>query len=182
MSLIYQPEEDSYFLSEVIFKEISKNLKKNSNLKFLEIGCGSGINLDTALRTGMQKQNIFGIDINKDSVEYCKNLGFNCFYSDLFKNIKEQFDIIIFNPPYLPDIKNNLEDKESKLITTGGKNGSSVINKFLVQARNHLNKNARIFILTSSLTKGINWLNYKKKKIALKKLFFEELYIWELRR
>ncbi|MFA5953575.1 MAG: HemK2/MTQ2 family protein methyltransferase [Candidatus Pacearchaeota archaeon] len=186
MSLIYEPEEDSYFLSEVTFQEISKIIKSNLDLKFLEMGCGSGVNLNTALKAGIKKQNILGIDINEDSVKYCRKLGFKCFYSDLFKNVKEKFDIIIFNPPYLPDDNPyNPEYKEKfddlKIALVGGKNGSSVINKFLEQAKNHLNKNGKILILTSSLTKGIKWLDYKKKKIASKKLFFEELYVWELR-
>lgn len=178
MSLIYEPEEDSYFLSEVLTEAIPKILKQNSNLKFLEIGCGSGVNLQTALKAGIKKQNIFSSDINKDAVEHCKKLGFNSVQSNLFSKIKEKYDLIAINPPYLPDDKK--EDKESKLITTGGKNGGELINEFLKQAKAHLNENGKIFLLTSSLTKSINWLNYKKKLIAKKKLFFEELSVWEL--
>ena len=108
-------------------------------------------------------------------------MGFDCIYSDLFSNIKEKFDIIIFNPPYLPEDKNNKEDRESKLATTGGKKGSEIINRFLQQAKKHLTKDGKIFLLTSSLTKNINWLDYKKKLIAKKKLFFEELMVWEIK-
>jgi release factor glutamine methyltransferase len=178
MSLIYQPNEDSYFLSEVLEEEISELARPPKNLKFLEIGCGAGIILQTALVSGIKKENIFGIDINKDAVEHCKKLGFNCVQSNLFSKIKGKFNLIVFNPPYLPEDKQ--EDKESKLATTGGKQGGELINKFLKQAKNHLSKNGKIFLLTSSLTKGIEWLNYKKEKIATKKLFFEELYIWKI--
>ena len=90
---------------------------------------------------------------------------------------KNKFDLILFNPPYLP------EDKFDKgLDTTGGKNGSEVINKFLIQAKRYLNKNGKILILTSSLTKKINWQIYSKKKLAEKRIFFETLYVWELSR
>jgi len=176
MSLIYEPAEDSYLMSEVLNKKLPLLLKENTNLSLLEIGVGSGIQMQTAKKLGAK--NIFGIDINSQAIEHCKKLGFNCKKSNLFKNIKTKFDLIIFNPPYLPEEK--LEDKESKLATTGGKQGSEIINEFLNQAKFHLNKNGKIFLLTSSLTKGINFKNYKKKKLAEKKLFFETLFVSEL--
>lgn len=174
MSLIYEPAEDSYLMQEVLEKELL-----NKNIKILEIGCGSGILLEVLKKLGIN--NILGADINGGAVKHCKGLGFDCIYSDLFSNIKEKFDIIIFNPPYLPEDKNNKEDRESKLATTGGKKGSEIINRFLQQAKKHLTKDGKIFLLTSSLTKNINWLDYKKKLIAKKKLFFEELMVWEIK-
>ena len=179
MSLIYSPEDDSYLLEETIKSQVPKSLKINPKIKFLEIGVGSGIQLSAAKESGVKKENIFGVDINNDAVNHCKDLGFNCIKSNLFQNIKEKFDIIVFNPPYLPEDEMP-EDEESKLITTGGKKGSEIINEFLSQAKNHLKENGKIFLLTSSLTKEINWLNYKKKLISEKKIFFENLQVWEL--
>jgi len=176
MSLIYSPEEDSYLLQEVLEKEIPALLKENLN--FLEIGIGSGIQLKTAEKLDIKKENIFGIDINIDAVKHCQKLGFHCIKSNLFENVNEKFDIIIFNPPYLPKTKN--EDEESEIITTGGKFGSEIINKFLHEAKNYLKENGIIFLLTSSLTKNIDWLNYKKELVGEKKLFFEKLEVWKL--
>jgi release factor glutamine methyltransferase len=179
---IYLPREDSYLLSKVLEEQILKLLKENPNLIFLEIGSGSGIHLETALKSGIKKQNIFCCDINPFAVKHCKKLGFNCVNSDLFENIKNfrlRFDLIIFNPPYLP--KDPLEPEDSRISTTGGEKGSEIINKFLKQARDYLNKNGKIFLLTSSLSGGINFLDYKKKILAKKKLFFEELFVWELK-
>lgn len=173
MPEIYQPSEDSYFLSDVIKKEIPKLLNKNKNLSVLEIGCGSGIQLLTLKELGVKY--LSGLDINQTAVKHCKNLGFNCILSDLFSNIKDKFDLIVFNPPYLPE---NKYDKEKD--TTGGKKGSEIINEFLKQAKPHLNKNGKIILLTSSLTKGIKWLDYNKKLLGKKKLFFEKIYVFEL--
>lgn len=208
MPEIYKPEEDSFLLSKVLEIQIPKLLKQNKNLTLLEIGCGSGIQLETALKLGIKKQNIFSCDINLKAVNYCKNMrlskeafkkvaqpykegrlsegnrrclrGFNCIQSDLFQNIHGKYNLIIFNPPYLPEDKK--EPKDSRIATTGGKKGSEIINKFLKQAKDYLKKGGKIFLLTSSLTKGINFLNYKKKLLEKEKLFFEELYVWELRR
>lgn len=175
MSEIYQPAEDSYFLSEVLKKYVFKLLKNNSNLKVLEIGCGSGIQLNTLLTLKVKKQNIFSCDINPEAIEHCKKLGFNSIKSNLFSRIKDNFDLIIFNPPYLPKDKYDQEKD-----TMGGKEGSEIINKFLFQSHKYLNKKGKIILLTSSLTKKVNFLKYNKKIIDKKKLFFEELYVYEL--
>lgn len=178
MPQIYAPAEDSYLLSETLKKEIPKLLKQNSDLKFLEIGAGSGIHLETARKLGIKKQNIFSCDINQNAVAHCNSLGFNCIHSNLFQNINGKYQIIIFNPPYLPDDKR--EPCDSKIATTGGETGCEIINKFLKQAKDFLKPNGKIFLVTSNLTKNINFQNYKKKQVGCEKLFFEELCVWEL--
>jgi release factor glutamine methyltransferase len=175
---IYEPEEDSIFLSEILKKEILDLSDKKSEIRILEIGCGSGIQLKTMKKAGIKNENIFSCDINSEAVKHCKKLGFNSIKSDLFKNIKEKFDWIIFNPPYLPEDLN--EPKDSRLATTGGKKGSEIINRFLSEAKKHLEKRGKIILLTSSLTKGVKWKGWKKKLLRKKKIFFEELYVWEL--
>lgn len=172
---IYQSAEDSYLLSDILKKEVPKLLKKNPDLTLLEIGAGSGIHLQTILNLGVKKQNIFSSDINIESVQHCNLLGFNCIQSNLFKNINGNFDFIVFNPPYLPEDK---YDKEKD--TAGGKNGSEIINRFLKQAKSYLKENGKIFLVASSLTKNINFDNYKKKLLGKEKLFFEELFVWEI--
>lgn len=172
MSLIYFPEEDSYLLQKILKEQI-----KNKNINCLEMGIGSGIQLKTLKELGVE--NISGVDINIEAVKHCKKLKFNVWESNLFSKVKGEYDLIIFNPPYLPEDK-NFEDEESKLITTGGKMGGELINEFLIQAKKHLTKKGKIFLLISSLTKGINWLDYKKKLVAEKKIFFENLEVWEL--
>lgn len=177
MSKIYEPAEDSFLLANVLKKNLSKDDK---GLKFLEIGCGSGIQIKTLLNLGIPKENIFCGDINSEAVDRCKSLSVNCFVSNLFENVKGKFDVIIFNPPYLPEDKNEPED--SKLATTGGKKGSEIVNKFLKQAKKHLEKNGRIFLLTSSLTEDVDFSNYEIELIDEQKLFFERLFVWELKK
>jgi release factor glutamine methyltransferase len=175
---IYNPSEDSFLLSSVLEKEIPKLLKKNKDLKFLEMGTGSGIQLKTAVKSGIKKQNIFSCDVNSSAVSHCKALGFNSVVSDLFENIKGRYNIIILNPPYLP--LDSREPKDSRVSTTGGKKGSEIINRFLKQTKKHLTKDGKIFILISSLTKGTDFKGFRKKTLAKQKLFFEELFVFEL--
>ena len=181
MSEIYAPEEDSYLMSDVLKKELKKLLIVNSELKLLEIGVGSGINLDVALKVGVNRKNIIGTDINNKAVSHCKSLGFKVIKSDLFSNVKGKYNLIIFNPPYLPLDKD--EPKSSRMATTGGRKGNEIIIKFLKQAQRHLNKDGKIFLITSSLSKLVdfNELGYKTKEISSTKLFFEKIYVWELK-
>jgi release factor glutamine methyltransferase len=181
MPNIYQPAEDSYLMSRILKEQLPELLEKNSDLRFLEIGAGSGIHLGTAYNSGIKKENIFSSDINKDSVNHCNILGFSCIYSDLFENIKEKFNIIIFNPPYLP--KDSREPEESRLSTTGGSKGNEIILRFLDEAKNHLEKDGKIFLITSTLSEYIDFkeLGYEAKELGCEKLFFETLCVWELR-
>jgi methylase of polypeptide subunit release factors len=188
---MYTPREDSYLMCRILKEKIPEFLKINLDLKFLEIGTGSGIHLETAFNMGIKKQNIFSCDIDMASVEHCNLLGFNCINSDLFEQLKggetirgtlvpHEFDLIIFNPPYLPQDLEEPEDSQRE--TTGGKKGNEIILRFLKQAKSHLNKNGKIFLITSSLSENINFkkLDYKFKEIGCEKLFFETLCIWEL--
>jgi release factor glutamine methyltransferase len=179
---IYQPAEDSYLMSRILKEQLPTLLEKNKNLKFLEIGAGSGIHLETAKSLGVKNENIFSSDIDKKSVSYCNLLGFNCIHSDLFESInkKDKYDIIIFNPPYLPE--DAREPKSSRKATTGGKKGNEIILRFLQQAKSYLLPNGKIFLITSSLAEEVNFLElgYQAKDIGCENLFFERLCIWEI--
>ncbi len=177
---IYAPSEDSYLMSQILKEKLPQLLIENPYLKFLEIGAGSGIHLETAKNLGIKKENIFSSDIDKKAVSHCNLLGFNCINSDLFENIKGKYNLIIFNPPYLPE--DSREPKSSRLATTGGKKGNEIILRFLKQAKNFLEEDGKIFLITSSLSRNVNFekLGYKSKEIGCEKLFFERLCIWEL--
>lgn len=176
----YIPAEDSYLMSRILKEQIPDLIKKNPNLKFLEIGAGSGIHLQTALSLGIKNENIFSSDIDKRAVSHCNLLGFNCIHSDLFENIRDKYNLIIFNPPYLPE--DAREPQSSRKDTTAGKKGNEIIIRFLKQAKHHLNERGKIFLITSSLSEDVDFKNlgYEAKEIGCEKLFFERLCIWEL--
>lgn len=169
--MIYDPEEDSYLLEKYV-RELAKG-------KVLDMGTGSGIQ---AIAARNKTNDILAADINPESVKLAKANGIKAVKSNLFSNVKGKFDTIIFNPPYLPEDK--LEDKESKRITTGGKKGHELIEKFLKQAKSHLNKNGIILVVFSSLTGDVISLfkkyDYQYKLLESKQVFFEQLYVYEL--
>jgi len=167
--MIYEPSDDTFLLAEQV--------KKLVQGKVLDLGTGSGYLAEIAIKNNCQ---VLAADINQECVTYCNNKRIKTIQSDLFSNIKDKFDYIIFNPPYLPEDKD--EDEESKLITTGGKRGNEIIIKFFNQVKSHLNPNGKILILVSSLTPDIEKIitsnGFKFKKLSSKKLFFEGLYVY----
>lgn len=175
MSLIYQPAEDSYLLASCV--------KKYSNgKKVLDMGSGSGIQALTALSSNASS--VLAVDVNEEAVASLKKIGINARISNFFSSVKESFDLIVFNPPYLPMDK--FEDKESARITSGGKKGDEIILRFLKEAPSHLLKNGCILLLVSSLTpmKRINSLlrkvGFSFEIIASQKIFMEELSVLKI--
>ncbi|MCX6695685.1 MAG: class I SAM-dependent methyltransferase [Candidatus Altiarchaeota archaeon] len=133
---------------EKTFRERAKKIKqfKDSGV-LLEVGCGVGTFLKELKKAGF---NVYGIDINKSAVEYCKsrnNLGdvtASSFEEGSFK--KESFDVIVMN-----DVLEHTTDPSSVLKTAYGL----------------LKKDGLIFITTpdvESLTaklSGSRWLHFK---------------------
>lgn len=177
---MYEPREDSFLL----LRNIKAYVKPKH--KVLDMGTGSGI---LAKEAAKYVKSVVAIDIEdkvieKLKAEYKKNMKSNkikFIHSNLFSNIKskEKFNLIVFNPPYLPSKK--IKDKQ----LDGGENGTEIIVKFLKQARKYLNKEGKILLLCSSLNKNIEKIfekyNYNYKKIDEQSFFFEKLFVYELK-
>lgn len=178
---VYPPSDDSYLLQKSLIKFL-KN--KDHSLKILDMCSGSGIQAKTCKDQGFNK--ITTVDKDQTSVDYLKKQNLNSINSDLFSKIKEKFDLIICNPPYLP--KDEREPKDSQLQTTGGKKGYEFTLIFLTQAKKHLTKKGTILLLFSSLSKPKIILEHARKLkltskcIAKIKIPFEELFVYKLKK
>ena len=138
--MIYEPREDSWLLK--------KYVEKLAFGKVLDLGTGSGIQVLAASRN---TKDVLATDINPEAVAAVTARNIKAIVADLFANINDTFDTIIFNPPYLPEEPH--EDLESKVVTTGGKEGNEILVRFLQGAKNHLRPKGRILLVVSSLTK-----------------------------
>ncbi|ODS41975.1 MAG: protoporphyrinogen oxidase [Candidatus Altiarchaeales archaeon IMC4] len=177
---VYEPAEDSYLLAE--------NIDAKPGETVLDVGTGSGIQAIVAAKTA---KSVLAVDINPKAVKLAtsnaelngvKNVEFRV--SDLFENAGGRFDLIIFNPPYVPSYETDLLGKA----WAGGKDGREVIDRFLCEAGEHLTDEGRFLLLVSSLNK-IDELGHEFKKhgfgfeaVAEKKLFFERPYVVKGRR
>lgn len=175
--MAYEPGEDSFLLQKFV-KKYAK-----AGERVLDMGTGSGIQALTALKNGC---NVLATDIDLECVEHVKGLiaekglkGIRVVQSDLFENVHGKFDLIVFNPPYLP------EDKKVKdTALDGGRKGYELLVRFLRDAKEYLNKNGKILLVCSSLNRGIEQiferLGYKYKLLGSEKFFFEEIFVYVL--
>jgi len=172
--MIYTPREDSLFLNKFV--------KRYARGYVLDMGTGSGIQAITAAK---KAKKVVGVDISAKVIEYCKqhykNKKIEFIRSDLFSKLKQKFDVIIFNPPYLP------EDVRLKDLTVnGGKKGYEVIERFLNKANDYLKTNGCILLLFSSLTdkekihKILQENLFSYKFLGERKIFFETLYVYKI--
>ncbi len=171
---IYEPREDSYFLLSFIGDYEGKQA--------LDLGTGSGILGKEAKK---KFERVLLADINPKVIEHLHKTindpSITIVQSDLFSNIKGTFNLIIFNPPYLP---NDADVKDIAL--DGGPEGYEIIEKFLKDARNHLDKKGKILLLFSSLSKKkkidklLKEHQYVSKEVGKQKLAYETLYVYEV--
>lgn len=174
---IYFPNEDSYL--------ILKHIKKFARGRVLDMGTGTGI---LAVEASKYSKEVVAVDINKEAIEYAKeknkkmkNIEWKV--SNLFENVDGKFDLIIFNPPYLPKEEN--EPKELSLSICGGERGYELLFRFLKEAKKYLKKNGVILIVISSLTnfqkvKEFASKYYKFEVLEEMKIPFEKLYVIKL--
>ena len=191
--MVYTPEEDSYLLLECINKKIAE---LNKGIILLEMGVGSGM---ISINLSNKVKKIYAVDVDAESIDFVKEelkkinkqklneaqrpiKNITLVKSDLFTNVSKElrFDLIAFNPPYLPDDK-----KIEKIISLhGGKQGNEIIIKFLEQAKEFLSLEGEIILLFSSFSKRniilkkAKELDYSYKLIAKKRIFFEQLYVY----
>jgi release factor glutamine methyltransferase len=173
---VYPPREDTYLLLESI------DVEKDEEV--LEIGCGTGI---ISIHCAMAGAIVTAVDIKEEAVQCTRgnaernSVPVNVYRSDLFSAITGQFDIIIFNPPYLPVDKDTYES----ISWAGGADGVEVLQRFLRSVLLFLKKTGRIFIVVSSLmnqdTLKELLVPFKVDFIAKRKMFFEELTVLRLR-
>lgn len=121
------------------------------DVSVLDLGTGSGcIGITLALEESHMKVSISDISLdalkvatkNKDKLK----ADVNIIHSDLFKNIDQKFDIIVSNPPYIPDEEalESIVKKEPDVALFGGQLGVDFYEKILKDIRPFLNDNSLI--------------------------------------
>lgn len=138
------PRQDTEISVETLLK-IIKNNKINN---MLEIGCGTGIvSISVDLET---KIDVTAVDISKRAIENSiinkEKLGsrIKIMKSDLFSNVKESFDLIYSNPPYIKSdeiekLQVEVRKHEPRLALDGGEDGLHFYRKIIEKAPEYLN-------------------------------------------
>lgn len=173
---VYPPSEDSILLIE--------SLDVREGERVLEIGCGSGV---VSIHCAKNGCSVVSVDINPSAVKCTKenselnNVPLDVRESDLYQNVPESFDTIIFNLPYLP------ENDEGELAKawSGGPDGIGPLPDLLNGSDTHLNEGGRVVIVISSLMdqERLDSLlsGWEVKELGSMHMFFETVSVLEIR-
>ena len=176
---VYVPSDDSYLLLKI--------LQVSPGQRLLEMGCGTGL---IALHAAKSGAIVSAADINPHAVECARrnaaknDLRIQVVQSDLFEKVSGEFDVIAFNPPYLPDENRSTSWLERSW--SGGGEGSEVAVRFLREAWKHLAPGGDIYLILSSIGGLMTVLKsarerYESVMLEEKHMFFESVYAYRMR-
>lgn len=147
---VYEPAEDSFFFAE--------NLAIRDGGRVIDVGTGCGI---LGVIAAKKASRVVAIDVNPYAVMCArKNAEINgvadrVFFvqGDLFSPLRtrKEFDMILFNAPYLPSEES---EKNSWVgwAWAGGDSGKEVIDKFIREAPEYLRPTGEVLLLQSTLS------------------------------
>jgi release factor glutamine methyltransferase len=166
----YAPNDDSFLIIDVL-----SNLPLHDK-KVLDIGTGSGI---LGLFCAQNGAHVTVTDVDEIILENVSTaaselgLEIKTTKSNMFLTIDGQYDIVLFNPPYLPS--NGVEDST----IDGGVHGRMFIDQFFQGLATHLKHDGLALLLVSSLNEPHLIIQkhpeYSITVAARRTLFFEEL-------
>ncbi|MGP8069065.1 MAG: HemK2/MTQ2 family protein methyltransferase [Candidatus Bathyarchaeia archaeon] len=173
---VYSPREDTFLMVDAI---TTLSVEGKS---VLDLGTGSGV---LGLYCALRRADVTAADIDDLAIRHLADaarlLGveLKLKISDLFSNIPSQFDLVLFNPPYLPS--EGIHDRT----VDGGDGGRDLIIRFLEELPHHLRRDGTAFLLLSSLnspgTLRKSYNNFEFSTIAKQAIFFEELEVLRVR-
>jgi len=173
---VYSPSEDSFLMLDAL-----SAIPVEGN-KVLDVGTGSGI---LGLFCALRGASVTITDMDQVSLLHAqkaaKILGVDleATVSDLFSKVNGQFDLILFNPPYLTST--TLEDRT----VDGGKKGAEIAMRFLDNLQKHLKPEGSALLLGSSQNDPSSLTDqhpeFDFSTVARRALFFEELQVLGVR-
>lgn len=148
---VYKPAEDTFLLAD--------NIEFREGERVLEIGTGSGL---ISVLAALEGAKVVATDINNIALDCARrnaerhgveaDIDFR--EGDLFGPIgeTEKFDLVIFNPPYLPVSEDEHSEEILERAWDGGTDGRKIIDRFLDQVFDYLNSKGCVYFVQSSLT------------------------------
>ncbi|MCZ2132178.1 MAG: N-6 DNA methylase [Bacteroidetes bacterium] len=129
----HRNKEGVYYTPSWIAKDLFKNIKITSDLKFLDPCCGSGNFLIEAIQLGVAPENVYGFDIDENAVLITRqrikdefgydteNVKVGDFLQEAAKLSREgkSFDLIFTNPPWGKKIEKSAKEMYSSLYGCG---------------------------------------------------------------
>ncbi|MFB6095824.1 MAG: HemK2/MTQ2 family protein methyltransferase [Haloferacaceae archaeon] len=140
---VYQPAEDSALLAEAALE--------HARGRALEVGTGSGW---VAERVAVETDcSVVASDVNPHACRQARARGITVVRGNLVDPFRAgAFDIVLFNPPYLPTDPDNEWGDWMEAALSGGETGRALIEPFLADVGRVLAPGGQVLLLVSSLT------------------------------
>jgi release factor glutamine methyltransferase len=171
---VYDPGEDSYLLVEAALKEAKPGDR------VLEVGTGSGV---VSLFVQGLAASVVATDISPIACRNARLNGVQVVRTDLYSGICGLFDLVIFNPPYLPTVPEEQLGSWLNRAFDGGLTGRREIERFVKDIDRILDPHGRILTVISSIT-GIDETEalfkengFRMATVATEKVPFEKLVV-----
>ena len=145
----------------VLTKLVLREINKDNRVLDMGTGTSSIIGLTLWKQCGCY---VVCSDINPEIVSMAQeNVEFNqapiqVKHSNLFENIEEDFDVVVFNPPYVPTKKGTMSNlsKQFQSQWDGGEDGSVIVKQFLDELQ-QIKRSVRVYV-------GVNYWYLPKEK------------------
>lgn len=143
---VYEPAADTELLV--------KSIRLRQGERVLEIGTGTGV---IAIHCAKHGCRVTATDVVAEALELAREnasknkVEVDLREGDMFEPAEGRYDVIIFNPPYLPTAPEDLTNSKLDAALDGGPDGTQVTVRFLQKLKDHLSEDGRAYIVVSSL-------------------------------
>ncbi|XP_072942388.1 methyltransferase N6AMT1 [Epargyreus clarus] len=148
---VYEPAEDSFLLIDALEKDLQYLRNKNPTF-CLEVGSGSGIVI-TAFAMVFPQSLCFSTDVNFKACVMSKSTAahnkviLEPVTMDLASCFKNQFEVVIFNPPYVVTDSDECGHVNITASWAGGEKGREITDKLLNTLPKILAGNGTFYLL-----------------------------------
>jgi release factor glutamine methyltransferase len=142
---VYQPAEDSALLAAVAEEAVE------ATDRVLEVGTGSGWVAERV--AGETGASVVASDVNPHATRQARDRGLEAVRADLVSGFRDgAFDVVLFNPPYLPEDAAAARDDWMERALSGGEDGRAVVEPFVDAVARVLAPDGYVLVLVSTLT------------------------------
>ncbi len=151
---VYLPSDDTFLLHDVLCSDAS-TISTQSPSIIIELGPGSGV-----ISTGLASRHsslVTSIDLSPYAADFTRRTAsengqtLSVICGDLLTSVSSAADVIVFNPPYVPDefdlaqpmTRSNALD----FALVGGPDGRAIIDKALPMIANTLTKGGLLYLV-----------------------------------
>lgn len=182
---VYEPHDDTFLLARVVKERV------RPGMRFVEVGCGAGLVALTAARAGAT---VVATDANPHAVALARHNGkqnraaIEVVETDLLAGLAGPFDMVAFNPPYLPTAPDEKVSGPLNLAFDGGIDGNETVLRFAAQLVGLDPPPSEVLVVHSDLSDPAPLLaamgaaGFTHEIVARHKAWFEELWVRSFRR